>query len=435
MATYCIIALGCDKNIIDAETAAKTLIDRGYTPVSAPQEADIIIVHTCAFIDEAKEESISVILSAAGAKKPGAALVVSGCLAQRYATELSREMPEVDLFVGVGRHDQILDLVGSGRISVGPPGDRAVDTRNRIPSTPWWSAFVKVSEGCDNRCSYCVIPSIRGSLRSRPAAHIVDEIQWLRRDGLVELNLIAQDLAAYGADLGMTEGLVGLLNTILAETDVPWIRLLYLHPAHITDGLIDLVAGQDRILNYLDIPIQHINDAILSAMGRRIDRAGIVSLFGRLSERINGLFLRTSLIVGFPGEGDREFGDLMDFVGGTRLQHVGVFRYSREEGTGAASFSGRVPKGTAKKRYDMIMSIQEEISYSHNRNLVGRTADVLLESPFGEDGMSVRGRFYGQAPEVDGVVVVSGTSAGPGDLVTVKFTDAYPYDLAATAVG
>ncbi len=435
MSTYCIIALGCDKNIIDAETAAKSLIDGGYAPVSQPREADIIIVHTCAFIDEAKEESISVILEAAREKKPGAALVVSGCLAQRYATELSDEMPEVDLFVGVGRHDQILDLIGSERVSVGSPEGRAVDTRNRIPSTPPWSAFVKVSEGCDNRCSYCVIPSIRGSLRSRPTAHIVEEIEWLERRGLVELNLIAQDLAAYGVDLGIQEGLVGLLETILAETDVPWIRLLYLHPGHISDRLIELVASQHRILNYLDIPIQHINDAILSAMGRKIDRAAIVSLFKKLAERIDGLYLRTSLIVGFPGEGDREFGDLMDFVAETRFQHLGVFRYSREEGTGAASFSGRVLKKTAKKRYDLIMSAQEKISYSHNRNLIGGTADVLVEDACGEDGLSLRGRFYGQAPEVDGVVIVSGSAASPGDLIAVRFTDAYPYDLAATAVG
>lgn len=434
MATYCIIALGCDKNIIDAETAAKTLIDGGYAPVSLASEADIVIVHTCAFIDEAKEESISVILEAAGDKKTGAALVVSGCLAQRYAAQLAEEMPEVDLFLGVGRHTEILGLLGKERVSVGSPDKWLPDTRNRIPSTPPWSAFVKISEGCDNRCSYCVIPSIRGGLRSRPIVHIVEEIQWLQRRGLVELNLIAQDVAAYGTDFGMREGLVRLLNTILSETDVPWIRLLYLHPGHITDGLIDLVAGQDRILNYLDIPIQHISDGILSAMGRKIDRAGIVSLLKRLSERIDGLFLRTSLIVGFPGEDDGEFGDLMDFVAETRFQHIGVFRYSREEGTGAASLSDRVSKKTAKKRYDMIMSLQENISYSHNQTLVDSVADVLVEGPCGEGGVSLRGRFYGQAPEVDGVVVVSGASAAPGELVAVRFTDAYPYDLAATAL-
>lgn len=301
MRTYCIIALGCDKNIIDAETAAKSLIDRGYTPVSSPGQADITIVHTCAFIDEAKEESISVILEAAGGKKAGAALVVSGCLAQRYAAELAEEMPEVDLFVGVGMHDRIIDLLGGSRISVGPPGEWSVDTTNRVPSTPPWSAYVKVSEGCDNRCSYCVIPSIRGGLRSRPIDQIIGEVQLLKGRGLIELNLIAQDVAAYGVDLGMPDGLVRLLRAILSETDVPWIRLLYLHPGHITDGLIDLVASQDRILNYLDIPIQHISDTILAAMGRKIGRPGIVSLLGKLSERIENLFVRTSLIVGFPG--------------------------------------------------------------------------------------------------------------------------------------
>jgi ribosomal protein S12 methylthiotransferase len=426
--------LGCDKNIIDAETAAKSLIDRGYTPVSSPGQADITIVHTCAFIDEAKEESISTILEAAEGKKAGAALVVSGCLAQRYAAELAEEMPEVDLFVGVGRHDRIIDLLGGSRISVGPPGEWSVDTTNRVPSTPPWSAYVKVSEGCDNRCSYCVIPSIRGGLRSRPIDRIIGEVQWLKGRGLIELNLIAQDLAAYGVDLGMPDGLVRLLRAILSETDVPWIRLLYLHPGHITDGLIDLVASQDRILSYLDIPIQHINDPMLAAMGRKIGRAGIVSLLDKLSERIDGLFLRTSLIVGFPGEGEREFGELMDFVGEARFQHVGVFPYSREEGTRAASMGGRVPKKTAQKRREMLMSLQKEVSHSHNRSLVGSAADVLVEGPYGDDGMRLSGRFYGQAPEVDGMVILSEGSAGPGSLVVARFTDAYPYDLAAVAV-
>lgn len=434
MRTYCMIALGCDKNIIDAETAAKCLIDRGFVSVPTPEAADIVIVHTCAFIDEAKEESISVILEAAQVKRAGAALVVSGCLAQRYAKELAEQMPEVDLFVGVGRHDRIADLLGTARVSVGEAGESPVDTRNRIPSTPPWSAFVKVSEGCDNRCSYCVIPSIRGPLQSRPVGHIIEEIRWLEKRGLVELNLIAQDAAAYGADLGTDDGLPGLLETILAETGVPWIRLLYLHPAHISDRLIELVADRDRILNYMDIPIQHINNGILSAMGRKIDRAGIVSLLERLTSRIEGLFLRTSLIVGFPGEGDREFGELADFIAEARFHHVGVFRYSREETTRATSFSGRVPKNTARKRRDTIMSVQEKISHSHYKSLVGGDADVLVERPYGEEDASLAGRFYGQAPEVDGIVAVSGSCAVPGDIIRVRFTDAYPYDLAARAI-
>lgn len=435
MRTYCIIALGCDKNIIDAETAAKSLIDRGYTPVATPGDADVVIVHTCAFIDAAKEESISAILEAAAAKRDDASLVVSGCLAQRYGRQLTDEMPEVDLFVGVGRHDRIIDLLGSERVSVGEAGERIVDTKNRIPSTPPWSAFVKISEGCDNRCSYCAIPSIRGRLQSRSPADIIQEIRLLEERGLVEINLIAQDVAAYGADLGMTEGLADLLSGILDQTEVAWIRLLYLHPRHITDRLIDLVAGRQRILKYLDIPIQHINDAVLSAMGRKIDRAGIVRLLERLSERIDGLFLRTSLIVGFPGEGDREFGELMEFVAEGRFDHIGVFRYSRENETPASGFSGRVSKKTSKQRYNMIMSAQEGRSLSRNLRLIGTTADVLVEEACGQGEPSVRGRFYGQAPEVDGIVVVSGAAARPGQLVGVRFTEAYPYDLAATALG
>jgi ribosomal protein S12 methylthiotransferase len=248
MQTFCIIALGCDKNIIDAEGTVKVLIDAGYGPVESVAEADIVVVHTCAFIDEAKEESIRVILESARDKRGGAQLVVSGCLAQRYGESLAREIPEVDLFLGVGRHAEVLGSLGKERVSVGSPDGWLSDTKNRVPSTPPHTAFVKVSEGCDNRCSYCVIPRIRGRLRSRPVSEIVDEVKWLEDMGLIELNLIAQDLASYGAEGGGDGRLVELLAAILGETDVPWIRLLYLHPAKITERLVDLMASQRRIL-------------------------------------------------------------------------------------------------------------------------------------------------------------------------------------------
>ncbi len=434
MRTFCIVALGCDKNIIDAEEAAGTLIDAGYRSVESVGDADLIVVQTCAFIREAKEESIDAILRSARDKKEGSYLVVSGCLAQRFSAELALEMPEVDLFVGVGRHTRLPELLGGERVSVGLPDDWSPGTTRRIPSTPFFTAFVKVSEGCNNRCSYCVIPSIRGSLRSRQIPDIVNEVHRLEDRGLIELNLIAQDLAAYGMDRDGAGGLVGLLRAILEETDVPWIRLLYLHPRNITDELIEMIGSQRRILTYADIPIQHINDELLRSMGRKIDKKEIISLLERMRGGVRDLFVRTSLIVGFPGEDERRFEELLDFVGEAQFNHVGVFRYSREEGTRAADLRPRVSQKVARERRDLIMARQQEISLIHNERLIGAELEVLVEGASDGGTAALRGRFFGQAPEVDGMVIITGSDAPPGRIVRVKITDALPYDLVGTIV-
>ena len=428
MKRYLLVALGCDKNIIDAEVMARVMTVGGYESTEDPSDADVIIVHTCAFINDAKEESIEMILEAAEAKREGCLLVVSGCLAQRYPKEISEELPEVDLVLGVGRHGEILKRLGGGRICVGSPEDWEIDSKVRTPSTPRSYSFVKISEGCDNRCSYCVIPHVRGRLRSRPINDIVEEVRILREGGIFELNLIAQDLASYGVDVWGEERLVELIRAILVETDVPWIRLLYLHPAHVSHGLLDLVASEERIVNYLDIPIQHINDVILKSMNRRITKNEISSLIEGAREKINGLYLRTSLIVGYPGEGEKEFNELLDFISEVRFQHLGVFQYSPEEGTRAFDLGGKVTDNVKRSRYERIMEAQMEISLDHNRGLLGSELDVLVEGIDPDDPSLVRGRFYGQAPEVDGIVLIRG-GVDEGELARVRIIDVGPYDL------
>jgi ribosomal protein S12 methylthiotransferase len=433
MNSYFLIALGCDKNIIDAEVMAKALMGKGLKPQEDPSGADIIIVHTCAFVREAKEESIQIILEMAEEKEKDTLLVVSGCLAQRYPNEISDEIPEVDLVLGVGRHGQILDHLGGERICVGSPDDWEIDSRDRIPSTPKSYSFVKISEGCNNRCSYCVIPHVRGRHRSRTVEDIVKEVKSLREVGISELNLIAQDLASYGIDRLGESRLVELIRAILIETDVPWIRLLYLHPAHVSGGLLELVASEDRVLNYLDLPIQHVNDGVLKSMNRKITKDGILSLIEEMREKIEGLYLRTSLIVGYPGEGEKEFRELLDFIIKIRFQHLGVFQYSPEEGTKAFDLKGEVSDYVKQSRYERIMETQMEISLDHNKGLLGKELNVLIEGVYANDPSFMRGRFYGQAPEVDGVVLFRGVKDS-GNMARVRIVDVGPYDLEGEVV-
>jgi len=436
---YYLVALGCDKNIIDAEVMAERLKRGGFHASKSPDDADVIIVHTCAFVDSAKEESIDTILGLENEKGEGAKLVVSGCLAQRYPNELAKEIEEIDLVLGVGKHVDIIEHLGGQRISVSSPENWNIDTIDRLPSTPQHYAFLNISEGCDNRCSYCVIPSIRGGLRSRPVKEIVAESIRLRERGLVELNLVAQDAAAYGFDIPDGPRLTGLLESLLKETDIPWIRLLYLHPKNITAGLIDLVSSEERILSYLDVPIQHCSDAILKSMGRGIGKGELLDLIDEMGSRIENLYIRTSLIVGYPGEGESEFNELCEFVKNIRFQNLGVFQYSKEEGTRAFGMKGHPPKDIVEDRYETLMEAQREISYVENEKLVGKVIKVLVDGDVGNgngenDKILMRGRFYGQAPEVDGEILINGEGLLPGDVVDVVITDAADYDLVGDVV-
>ena len=433
MKTYSLIAFGCDKNIIDAECMAKRLADAGYRFSPSVEESDIIVVHTCAFIDAAKNESIDAILEMAQKKNSGASLIVTGCLAQRYSKEIANEITEVDLILGVGQHNSLLDRMGSERICVSEPEAWDITTFDRIPSTPPYYAYVKISEGCDNRCSYCAIPQIRGRQRSRPVGAIIEEISRLEKQGLVELNLVAQDLTAYGTDTGQYN-LVGLLDRIINQTHVPWIRLLYLHPARVTDELIAFIAGERRILPYLDIPVQHASDAILRSMGRKITKSDIVRLIDRLRSRIDDLILRTTVIIGYPGEGEGEFRELSRFVSEARFERLGAFMYSPEKDTAAYRLHQRVPKKIKKRRYDDIMHLQQEISLDYHRSLIGRRLKTLVCGVGKEGGEYFWGRYFGQAPDIDGVIYFSGQNLREGDLVSVLVTDCGPYDLMGEAV-
>jgi len=435
MRTYWLLALGCDKNIIDAEVMAHHLISSGYVPVGEPEEADVLIVHTCGFITPAIEESVNAILDAAGRKGAGAKLVVSGCLVQRYSRELAREIPEIDLLVGVGRHGEIPSLIESThRIAVSAPETGVYDSIRRIPSTPPYYAFVKVSEGCDNRCSYCTIPHIRGRQISRTARDVVREIQVLEDGGLFELNLIAQDLAAYGKDLPGSSGLPGLLREIMKQTTVPWIRLLYLHPASVDDELIELIAGHERLVDYLDIPIQHINDTILGSMGRKMDKAGHQSLIGKLRVAIPGLILRTTVIVGYPGEGEPEFRELLEYIEEVRFERLGAFVYSPEPGTSAAELESTITESEGRRRLEILMETQREISRSHLQEYVGKTLSVLVCGAYTDPPDLFVGRFFGQAPDIDGQVIFTGEECELGELITVRITGSDEYDLTGNMV-
>ena len=433
--TYWLLALGCDKNIIDAEVMAHRLVSSGYVPVDDPTDADVLIVHTCGFITPAIEESVAAVLDAAECKGPDSTLVVSGCLIQRYSREIGDEIPEIDLLVGVGRHGEIADLLSSTqRIAVSDPEAGVYDGTLRIPSTPPYYAFVKISEGCDNRCAYCTIPLIRGRQISRPANELIQEIQMLEDGNLFELNLIAQDLAAYGRDRSGGPDLTDLLEKIMRETTVPWIRLLYLHPASIDDRLIQLMAGSERLVDYMDMPIQHISDRILTSMGRKLDKKGHRDLISRLRTEIPGLILRTTVMVGYPGEGESEFHELLDFIREVRFERLGAFVYSREEGTAAAGMKPVVSEEEAHRRLDLVMETQREISRNHLRGYIGKTLPVLVCGAYTDPGNLYVGRFFGQAPEIDGQVTFTGDDCELGSLTMVYITDTDDYDVMGYAV-
>ena len=408
-----------------------------YEIVTDEAQADIIIVNTCSFIKEAKEESVETILEVADYKEKGRCrtLVVTGCMPQRYREELSKELPEVDLFMGTGDAPRIVELLEglsgreSGRDAVGTPDFLYDHTTPRVKSSPFYTTYVKIAEGCANHCSYCIIPQLRGTLRSRPVDSIVAEVRRLVSEGVKEVNLIAQDLTAYGADRSDGARLEVLLRELVKIEDLQWLRLLYSYPDGISDELLDLMAAEEKICNYLDIPLQHVDDQILKAMNRRIDGAGVRRLLERIRSRIPGITLRTSFIVGFPGETDEQFGRLLDFVNEGHFERLGVFRYSREEGTSAAELSEQIPERVKKSRYQKLMRAQARISFRKNRSLVGHVEPVLIEGYSEETDLLLRGRSARQAPDIDGQVYITAGQADLGTIVPLRITDSSEYDL------
>lgn len=437
--TVRVLTLGCAKNTVDADVLRGLLEEEGYRIVPRGR-ADVGIVNTCGFIREATEESIDGILAMARLKKSGRIrrLVVAGCLAARYREKLPETLPEVDLFAGPGDIPAIPGLIrglvrGTAprlRVGEGALPDEAYRHRRVEPGRR--SAYLKVLEGCDHRCAYCTIPGIRGPLRSRDRESLLAEARMLVRGGVREICLIGQDIASYGVDRGEKAGLVRLLRDLCRIRDLRWVRLLYLHPGRLDGSLIELVADEEKICKYLDIPVQHIDARVLRRMGRRYGPDEVYALLHRLRERIPGIFLRTSLIVGFPGETEAAFGRLLRFVAEARWEFLGVFAYSREEGTSAASMGSQVPERLKRERARRIQDSQADILAARNRAMIGQELEVLVEEA-GTAGRAVA-RHAGQAPEVDGSVLLSGWRGGPPAFLRVRVTGSREWDLLAKPV-
>lgn len=435
--TFHLISLGCAKNLVDSEVMLGALAAQGYTLEGDVEKAAILIVNTCGFIQPAVEEAISEILELVSIKKqfPAKKIVVVGCLVQRYEGSLAEELPEVDLFVGTEGPTQlghILDRLGAGTLveKVFLPDTFLMDSSSpRILSTPHYRAWMKITEGCDNRCSYCMIPSIRGSLRSRAGSDLVSEALQLERQGIKELSLIAQDLTAYGDDLSDEDCLENLMRSLLRETTIPWFRLLYLYPTGVTDTLLDLMAESERIVPYLDIPVQHVNDRILRLMNRPYGYEQLVQLIEKIRAKLPNIAIRTTFLVGFPGETDAEFLQIETFLKEMRLDHVGVFPYANEEGCPSEHFSGQLTEEVKEQRRDHLLKVQATISSSLQQKYIGQVLPVLVEGVSSETDLLLEGRTQFQAPEVDGCVYINDGVARTGDIVNVKVSDAQVYDL------
>lgn len=432
--------LGCPKNRVDSEVMLGTLSEAGYRLVQDPARADVIVVNTCGFIDSAKEESVQAIVELAQMKAEGRCkkLVVAGCLAQRYPEQLARELPEVDHFVGTGAYQEIARIVGEAqaRRIVVPDPDFVHDASTpRVNSLPSHTAYLKIAEGCDNACAFCIIPALRGPQRSRPVADLVAEAERLAAQGTVELSLVAQDLTAYGQDLPGKVRLAHLLPELCRVEGIRWIRLHYAYPRDFPDSLIEVMAREPRIVKYLDMPLQHSSDRLLRSMKRGRDSRFLRSLLARIRERVPGVALRTALIVGLPGETEQDFQDLLRFVEEQRFERLGVFTYSREEGTEAGRMPGQVPERVKRARLEKVMELQRGISREHQRAMIGRRVEVLVEGASEETEHLLAGRNAQQAPEIDGLTYLNEGVAYPGEIVTAEITDAGDYDLVARVVG
>jgi ribosomal protein S12 methylthiotransferase len=434
--TVCLVSLGCPKNLVDSEVILGLLSKEGYLLTTDPFRAEVLIVNTCSFIEEATKEAIETILQFSRFKKEGRCrfLVVSGCLPQRYGKVLEKELPEVDLFVGTGGFQNLPKLLSQKpkRKSFLPKSTFLYDENTpRILSTPSFIAYLKIAEGCSNACTFCTVPQIRGQYRSRKLPSILDEAQKLADQGVQELILIAQDTTAYGRDLHDGTHLEKLLKHLVKVEGLRWIRILYSYPKmdNFTDRLLELMAQEKKICPYLDLPIQHIDDEILRRMGRRSKGAGIRRLLRKVRTFIPEVSLRSSFIVGFPGERETQFKALLDFVEEIQFDHLGAFKYSGEEGTPASRLPHSIPERLKEERLKILMEIQKKISLKKYQALVGERKLVLVEGPHRQRGV-LRGRLQTQAPEVDGSVLLNG-KARPGDWVEARITQALPYDLVA----
>jgi len=429
------ISLGCPKNLVDSERMLAEIAKAGLLITAEPEGADVVVINTCGFITPAKAEALEVIKEAVGWKEKGAVkkVVVAGCLPEREGASLFDETDGIDAVVGLGQRDAIAEIIKKTFYSsergtyLEKQPDAIVDDRSRLLITPSHWAYLRISEGCDHRCSFCTIPAIRGRLRSKTQETILAEAAELAAAGVVELNIIAQDVTGYGRDLNTKDGLAGLLKELEKIDGLRWIRLMYLYPLGITEQLLEIIATSKKIVHYLDIPIQHINDEILRGMRRPDTKEYICQLIERLRAALPDVVLRTTVIVGFPGETEEQFGELLEFIKWARFDALGCFRFYRETGTAAAEMGGQVPDEVKQRRFDELMLMQQQIAFAKNKKRTGSTIDCLVDSVGRKRGG--RGRYYGQAPDIDSVCLIQNCRAEAGAFVNAKVVGVKDYDL------
>ncbi|HOJ47852.1 MAG TPA: 30S ribosomal protein S12 methylthiotransferase RimO [Bacillota bacterium] len=434
------VSLGCPKNLVNTEKMLSKLADNGYEIVAEDIHADVIVINTCAFIESAKKEAIDNILDIAWLKENRSlkGIVVTGCLAERYKDEILEQLPEVDCVLGTGSYDEICKAVEAAYHKKKYTSYKDINSiplgGERVITTPGYFAYLQIAEGCDNCCTYCVIPQLRGRFRSRQFSEILEEAKQLADLGVKEVCLIAQDTTRYGEDIYGTYALDSLITEISKVKGIEWIRLMYCYPDRITDGLIDVIANNKKVVKYIDMPIQHINNDILRAMNRRDTCESIQAVIHKLRARIPGLILRTTVIVGFPGETDAQFEQLHKFIKETKFERLGVFTYSREENTPAYGMPNQVSEKVKKKRYDILMREQQRIHNAFNETFVGKTLRVICEG-YDKVAESFYGRSYADAPDIDGKIYFSsGKNLKDGEMLDVEITEVLDYDLVGKAV-
>lgn len=436
-------SLGCSKNLVDSQVMLGYMGLDGYSIADAPEAAEVIIVNTCSFIEASKKESVDTILDMADFKDPEngrcKALVISGCMAQRYAQQLEAEIPEADLIIGTGEYNKItllLRAMEEGKLEkksfVEIPKFIHTEYDPRLNTSPFYTAWLKISEGCNRNCTFCIIPKLRGKLRSRSVESLVNEAKNLASTGVRELNLISQDLSDYGVDLDENNKLSHLLTGLEQVEGIDWVRLFYFYPDELTDEVIEKMATSEKICKYLDMPVQHFSSNVLKRMNRKITGEKIHERIERLRSRIPGIVLRTSIIVGFPGETEEDFELLLEGIKKARFNHLGIFRYSDEEGTPAFKLQPKVPQDVIDERFDRLYEAQREIVRELNGEFLGKVIPVLIEGEHEETELLIEGRHFGQAPDIDGKVIIndlSGRKVEIGDLVHVEITEVLDYDL------
>lgn len=445
-------SLGCSKNLVDSEVMLGHLGLDGFTVTQNPEEAEVIIVNTCSFVEAAKAESIETVLDLADFKDPEIgkcqALVMSGCMAQRYSNELEDEMPEIDMFIGTGEYNKIVPLLKAfedGKLEkksfVEIPKFIHTEFDPRINTSPFYTTWLKISEGCNRNCTFCIIPTLRGKLRSRSIESLVSEAKRLASTGVRELNLISQDFSDYGSDFEGFEKIDtknpvihSMLKSLADVNDIDWVRVFYFYPDDLTEDVMDIMASNPKICKYLDMPIQHLADAVLKRMNRRATGELIKSKVKKLREKIPGIVLRTSVIVGFPGETEEDFEALLEGIKEMRFNHLGVFKYSDEEGTPALRLKNKVPQELIEERFEKIYEVQKEIARELNQEYIGKTIEVLVEGQHEETHLLLQGRHQGQAPDIDGRVIINDGKASAGDIVKVEITEVLDYDLVGAIV-